>query len=47
MITAAIESSSARLPDVGDPAFSRPEVMIAGDPGQQAAQDVHRDEHRR
>ncbi len=46
MMTAAIESSSARLPDVGEPALSRPDVMIAGDAGQQAAQHVHRDQHR-
>ena len=32
MITAAMESSSARLPDVGEPALSRPEVMIAATP---------------
>ena len=32
MITAAIESSSASEPDVGEPAFSRPEVMIAATP---------------
>ena len=32
MITAAIESSSARLPAVGEPALRRPEVMIAATP---------------
>ena len=32
MTTAAIESSSARSPEVGEPALSRPDVMIAATP---------------
>ena len=44
--TAAIASSSARSPKFGEPALSRPEVMIAADPGRQPAQHVDGDEHR-
>ena len=45
MITAAIESSSARSPAVGEPPSISPAVKEPADAGGKTAQHVDRDEH--